>query len=292
MFNGVYTALITPFKNDAVDYESLEKIIEHQIASGVSGLVPMGTTGESPTVSHEEHIAIIKKTVSIVNGRVKVVAGTGSNSTREAVHLTESAANAGVDGVLLVNPYYNKPPQHALIDHFHTIAKAVDIPIMLYNIPGRTGVNFMPESVAELISKTDNIKAMKAASGDIAQIMHLYELCGDKIEIMSGDDNLLLPVMAAGGSGVVSVLSNALPAEVVKVVNLFKSGDINGARTEFYRLLPLCRMMFVETNPIPIKAVISRMGFCSNEIRKPLLSLSAEKLNVIADAFADYGRKI
>ncbi len=292
MFNGVYTALITPFKNDVVDFDALSSIIEFQIASGVTGLVPVGTTGESPTVSHEEHIEIIKKTVEIVNKRVKVVAGTGSNSTKEAIYLTECAAKAGVDGVLLVNPYYNRPPQHALIDHFYTIAKAVDVPIMLYNIPGRTGVNFLPESVAELVSKASNIKAMKAACGDIIQIMYLYELCGDKIEIMSGDDNLLLPLLAAGGTGVVSVLSNVMPAEVVKIVNLYKSGKIEESRKEFYRILPLCRLMFMETNPIPVKAVMSKMGYCSTEIRKPLLPLASGKLDQIVNAFAKYGKKL
>lgn len=292
MFKGVYTALITPFKDGKVDYDALEKIIEHQIAGGVTGLLPMGTTGESPTVSHEEHIDIIKKTVEIANKRVNVIAGSGSNSTSEAVCLTESAAKAGVDGVLLVNPYYNKPPQNALVDHFYTISQSVDIPIMLYNIPSRTGINFEPESIAELAAKADNVKAVKAASGDIPQIMRLYELCRDRLDIMSGDDNLLLPIMGIGGKGIVSVVSNIVPGEVVKVVNLYQQGNISEARDAFYKLLPLCRMMFLETNPIPIKAVMAKAGFCTGDIRKPLLPLSEEKLNTVVDAFRNYGVSI
>lgn len=289
MFNGVYTALITPFKNDEVDYDAFEKIIEHQISGGVDGVVPMGTTGESPTVSHDEHNEIIKRTVEIVNKRVKVVAGSGSNSTREAIFMTEKAAKSGVDGVLLVNPYYNKPPQHALIDHFETISKAVDIPIMLYNIPGRTGVNFLPESIAELVSRCDNIKAVKAASGDIAQIMRLCSLLGDKIDIVSGDDNLLLPILVAGGAGIVSVIANALPDKIVEIVKLFQENKVAESRDLFYKLLPLCGMMFMETNPIPIKAMMNRLGFCTNEIRKPLLALSNEKTEKIVTAFKNYG---
>jgi len=217
MFSGLYTALVTPFKNGKVDFDSFARLIDMQYEGGVDGIVPMGTTGESPTVTNEEHIEVIKKAVEFTNKRMKVIAGTGSNSTSEAVSMSEIAAKSGVDGVLLVNPYYNKPTQKGLILHFETVAKAVDVPIMLYNIPGRTGINFLPESVAELCEKAPNVKAMKEASGDITQMMRLMELCGDRIDLLTGDDNLLLPLLSIGGKGGVSVLSNILPKEIKAV---------------------------------------------------------------------------
>lgn len=292
MFKGVYTALVTPFKDGQVDYDALRKIIEHQIAGGVTGVLPMGTTGESPAVSHDEHIEIIRKTVEFVGKRVKVVAGSGSNSTKEAVYLTGEAAKSGVDGVLLVNPYYNKPPQRALVEHFYTISSEVDIPVMLYNIPSRTGINFEPESIAELAEKAPNIKAVKAASGNIPQIMRLYELCKGRLSIMSGDDNLLLPILGIGGDGIVSVVSNIVPGEVVKIVNLYNEGRIEEARDAFYKLLPLCRMMFVETNPIPIKAVMAKAGFCSPQIRQPLLPLTEENFKKVKQEFLKFGYEL
>lgn len=289
MFNGVYTALITPFKNGKVDYDALEKILEYQIESGVDGVLPMGTTGESPTVSHDEHNQIIKKVVEIVNKRVKVMAGTGSNSTKEAIFLTEAAEKAGVDAALLVNPYYNKPPQRGLIEHFAQISKAVSIPTVLYNIPGRTGINFTPESVAELCSKVDNVKAIKEATGDICQMMRVIELCGDCIDLLVGDDNLLLPVLSIGGKGVVSVLSNILPKEMKNIITLYNDGKIGEARKEFYSIIPLCRAMFLETNPIPIKAVMAMAGYCSDEIRLPLVKLADNKVEALKAAFKEYG---
>ncbi len=289
MFSGVYTALITPFKNDKIDYTALEKILEDQISSGVSGVVPMGTTGESPTVTHEEHNEIIKKTVEIVNKRVQVIAGTGSNSTKEAVLLSTVAEKAGVDALLLVSPYYNKPPQRGLVDHFAEISKSVSIPTIIYNIPGRTGINFLPESLYELCNKADNVKAVKEATGNIEQMMRTIELCGDKIDLLSGDDNLLLPVLGIGGTGVVSVLSNFLPAEIIQIINLFNNGQINDARKEFYRILPLYRAMFLETNPIPIKAVMAMAGYCSPEIRMPLVKLADDKVEKIKVIFKEYG---
>jgi 4-hydroxy-tetrahydrodipicolinate synthase len=292
MFTGVYTALVTPFKNGKVDYDALARIIEMQIAGGVDGVVPMGTTGESPAVSHDEHIEVVAKTVQCVNKRIKVIAGAGSNSTKEAVFLTEQASKAGADGVLSVNPYYNKPPQRALIAHFDAVAKASGVPVMLYNIPGRTGINFMPESVAELVDKAPNVKAMKEASGDLAQMMRLHELCGDRIDIMSGDDNLLLPLLAVGGKGVVSVLSNILPKEVKSVVVHYNAGKYEEARKAFYAILPLCRAIFVETNPIPIKWIMARAGYCSDEIRLPLMELAPDKHDAIRKAFASVGVKL
>jgi len=214
MFEGVYTAIITPFRNGKIDYDSLEKIIEMQISGGIDGVVPMGTTGESPTVSFEEHREFIKRVVKLVHGRVRVIAGTGANSTEEAVWLSKEAESAGVDAVLQVNPYYNKPTQKGLIAHFESIANSIRIPVILYNIPGRTGVNFLPESVRELIDRVGNVKAIKEASGDISQMMSVIELCGERLTLLSGDDNILLPVMSIGGRGVISVLSNILPSDV------------------------------------------------------------------------------
>ena len=260
MFEGAFTALVTPFKNGKIDYDALEKHIEFQIAQGIDGVLPMGTTGESPTVSFEEHEEFIRRVVKIVNGRVKVLAGTGANSTSEAVWLTKCAEDAGVDAALSVNPYYNKPTQKGLIAHYEQIAKSTKLPIILYNIPGRTGVNFLPESIKELLNRVDNVVAMKEASGDINQMMRLVELCGDKLTLLSGDDNLLLPLLSIGGR-VISVLSNILPADVRKVITLFNENKLDEAKALFYKLLPLCRAMFLETNPIPVKTAMAMMGF-------------------------------
>ena len=240
MLKGVFTALVTPFKDGAVDYKALEKIIEMQVSGGVDGIVPLGTTGESPTVAFDEHREYIKRVVQLVKGRVKVIAGTGANSTDEAVYLSKHAEDSGVDALLQVNPYYNKPTQKGLIAHFEKIAQSVGIPIVLYNIPGRTGINFLPESVKELLNRTDNVVSIKEASGDINQMMKVMELCGDKITLLSGDDNLLLPVLAIGGSGIVSVISNIIPSDIKEIVTLYLEGKAFKAREAFYRVLPLC----------------------------------------------------
>src|SRR6056297_2160537 len=289
MFSGVHTALITPFKNGNIDYDSLEKIIEHQVAGGVDGVVPMGTTGESPTLSHDKHKELIARVVEMVNGQVKVVAGTGSNSTAEAISLSQSAEKSGVDALLQVNPYYNKPPQHGLIEHFDAVAKSVSIPIILYNIPGRTGINFLPESVARLLDRADNVVAIKEASGDINQMMRVVELCGDRLTLLSGDDNMLLPLLSIGGRGIVSVLSNLLPSDIKKIVTLYEEGNLSEARSRFYKILPLCRAMFFETNPIPIKAAMAMSGFCDPEMRLPLTSLSDEYRPKLQKALREYG---
>lgn len=292
MFEGVNTALITPFRNNKVDYTALEEIVEMQIQGGVDGIVPMGTTGESPTVSFEEHKELIRRVVELVNGRVNVIAGTGANSTEEAICLSRSAEDSGVDGLLLVNPYYNKPTQKGMIEHFARIAESVKVPVVLYNIPGRTGVNFLPESVAELINRVDNIAAMKEATGDLAQMMNLYELCGDRLTLLSGDDNLFLPVLGIGGKGIISVLSNILPADVKKVYTLFNEGKIKECRELFYRLLPLCRAMFLETNPIPIKAAMEMAGHSTGEIRLPMTPLTDANREKLKSIFNSYGVKL
>jgi 4-hydroxy-tetrahydrodipicolinate synthase len=292
MFEGVYTALITPFRDGSIDYNALESIISQQIENGVDGVVPMGTTGESPTVSFDEHKELIRRVVKLVSGRVKVIAGTGANSTKEAIWLSREAEEAGVDGVLQVNPYYNKPTQRGLIAHFESVAKSIGIPVVLYNIPGRTGVNFLPAGVRELLNRVDNVVAMKEASGDIQQMMELYELCGDRLTLLSGDDNILLPFLSIGGKGVISVLSNLLPADVRKVVTLFNEGNIIEARKLFYRLLPLCRAMFLETNPIPIKAAMEMAVYCTSELRLPMMPISDENRIKLRAALVDYGVKL
>jgi 4-hydroxy-tetrahydrodipicolinate synthase len=292
MFEGVYTALVTPFRNGKIDYDALEKIIEMQIKNGIDGIVPMGTTGESPTASFDEHKEFVKRVVKLVNRRIKVVAGTGANSTEEAIHLTRSAEESGVDGALLVNPYYNKPTQRGLVAHFETVAKSVKIPIILYNIPGRTAVNFLPESVAELIKRVNNIAAIKEASGDIVQMMRVIELCGEKLTLLSGDDNLLLPVLSIGGKGIISVASNFLPADVKKIVTLFSEKKYEEAKEAFYKILPVMRAIFLETNPIPVKSAMEMLGYCSSDLRLPLVSLSEENKKILKQTLSAYGLKV
>jgi len=292
MFEGVYTALITPFRNGAIDYDVLENIVAMQIAKGIDGIVPMGTTGESPTVSFDEHKEFIRRVVKLVGGRVKVVAGTGANSTEEAICLSREAEEAGVDGVLQVNPYYNKPSQRGLVAHFESVARSIKIPVVLYNHPGRTGVNFLPAGVKELCDRAANVMAMKEASGDINQMMELHELCGDRLTLLSGDDGNLLPFMAIGGRGIISVISNILPAEVKKIVTLWNEGNIAESKKEFYRLLPLCRAMFLETNPVGIKAAMAMAGYCTDDLRLPLVPLSDENRARLKKALLDYGVKL
>jgi len=292
MFEGAYTALVTPFKNEKIDYDALEKHIEFQIKEGIDGVIPMGTTGESPTISFEEHEEFIRRVVKIVNKRVKVIAGTGANSTSEAIWLTKGAEDAGVDAALSVNPYYNKPTQKGLVAHYEAIAKSTRLPVILYNIPGRSGVNFLPESINELLQKVGNIAAMKEASGDITQMMRLVELCGDRITLLSGDDNLLLPLLSIGGKGVISVLSNIVPADVKRVITLYNEKKTEEAKAAFYKILPLCRAMFLETNPIPVKAAMEMIGFCGGDLRLPLVPLSDSNREILRKTLTDYGVKL
>ncbi|EPG74845.1 4-hydroxy-tetrahydrodipicolinate synthase [Leptospira fainei serovar Hurstbridge str. BUT 6] len=281
MFRGVYTAIITPFKNGKIDYDSYFSLLEKQIKGGVSGVVPCGTTGESPTLSHDEHAELIRETVRTVKKRIQVVAGTGSNSTQEAVSLTEEACKDGVDGILQVNPYYNKPTQEGMYLHFKEIADHSSVPIMLYNIPGRTSVNLLPETVLRL-AEHPRIRSMKEATGDLGQMAKLISLVGNKMTVLSGDDNLTLPLLSVGGVGVVSVISNLFPASIVRLVGSFQKGDLQTAQKIHYDFLELFALAFTETNPIPIKAAMSWNGYCSPEIRLPLTPLTqnaaAEKL--------------
>ncbi|MBU1906322.1 MAG: 4-hydroxy-tetrahydrodipicolinate synthase, partial [Candidatus Omnitrophica bacterium] len=253
MFKGSIVAIITPFKNGKIDEKKLRGLIEFQIKNGTSGIVPCGTTGESATLNFEEHEKVIAITVEQVNKRVPVIAGTGSNSTAEAVTLTKDAAKAGADASLQVSPYYNRPTQEGLYQHFKAIADSVDIPIMLYNIASRTGVNIEPETIARLAGDCKNITAVKEASGNLNQMQRIKALCGDGFDLLSGDDNMTLPVLNIGGTGVVSVVANIVPGDVAKLVSEFQNGNKDSAREINRKLAPLVKAMFIETNPIPLK---------------------------------------
>ncbi|MDR3275514.1 MAG: 4-hydroxy-tetrahydrodipicolinate synthase [Endomicrobium sp.] len=287
MFSGVYTALITPFKNGKVDFDAFSKLIENQCENGIDGVVPCGTTGESPTLSYEEHEAIIEFCVKEVKGRMKVIAGAGSNSTNEAMHFTRFAKKMGCDGALLVSPYYNKPTQKGLYLHFKTIADTVDIPIVLYNIAGRTSVNIEPATMAKLFEDCENIVGVKEASGSLDQMSSIKSLAPD-IELISGDDALILPLLSIGGVGVISVLSNIVPAEILSLVKTFEKGSIKEAIKIHYKLLPLIKSMFIETNPIPIKTVASLMGICDSSLRLPMCAMGNENKVKIEKILKDF----
>ena len=282
MFKGALTALVTPFRDGAVDVPALRELIEWQIQSGIDGLVPCGSTGESATLTHAEHDAVVKLTIEQARRRVPVIAGTGSNSTAEAIRLTVAAAEMGADGALLLSPYYNKPTQDGIYRHYKTIAASVTIPILLYNIPGRTASNITPETVARL-AEIKNIVGIKEATGSMDQASDISKLAGDKIAILSGDDSLTVPLIALGAKGVISTCSNAVPREMHDLADAAQAGDFAKAREIHYRLLPLMRALFVETNPIPIKQALAFMGKCANELRMPLLPMTAgpaERLRV------------
>ncbi|GAB4346099.1 MAG: 4-hydroxy-tetrahydrodipicolinate synthase [Candidatus Abyssubacteria bacterium] len=283
MFTGLMVALVTPFKNGKVDEAKIPELVEFQITRGTDVICPCGCTGEAATLSHDEQIRIIEIVIEAVAGRVKVVAGSGSNSTEEAIELTRRAKQAGADGALMITPYYNKPTQRGLVRHYEAVAKAVDIPIMLYNVPGRTGVNMLPETVAEL-NKIDNIVAIKEASGNVDQVASILSLCD--INVISGDDSLTLPMLAVGAKGVVSVAGNVAPAEMAALIDSFENCNMEEAQRIHYQLLPLFKVLFCETNPIPVKRALSMMGMIENELRLPLTPLSPEnepKLKSVLD---------
>lgn len=275
---GVYTALITPFtKEGNVDEEALKRIIEFQITSGINGLVPCGTTGESPTLSHEEHDRVIKLTVEASKGRVPVIAGTGSNATSEAIRLSQHAEKSGVDAVLLVNPYYNKPTQKGLYLHFKAIADSVTIPCVLYNIKGRTGINLETETLAKLARDCSNISTVKEASGDLQQMKDVIAATGSTFHVLSGDDNMTLNLIEAGGKGVISVASNLIPGRMVEMVNLALEGRLSEAQEKEKELSTFFRTMFIETNPIPIKTAMAMRGWCEEKFRLPICPLSSDE---------------
>ena len=274
MFRGTFTALVTPFRDGGIDVSAFEQLIDSQIAAGITGIVAIGTTGESPTLSHEEREEVIRVAVTRANKRCLVFAGTGSNSTEHAIDLTKSAENLGVDAALLVAPYYNKPSQEGLFRHFKAIADTTRLPIMLYNIPGRCGVDIIPETVARLAKECRNIVSIKEASGSVERIGELRRHLPDPFTILSGDDSLTLPFMAVGAVGVVSVASNLFPSEVCALVHACESGDLKTAEKLHRKLLPLFKDLFIEPNPVPVKAALGWRGTMSSEVRLPLCEMS------------------
>ncbi|OGW91559.1 MAG: 4-hydroxy-tetrahydrodipicolinate synthase [Omnitrophica bacterium RIFCSPHIGHO2_02_FULL_63_14] len=287
-FHGSITALVTPFKKGKVDEKSLRSLVNRQLDCGINGLVPVGTTGESPTLSHAEHQRVIQVVIETARRRVPVIAGTGSNSTDEAISLTRFAKKKGADGALMVSPYYNKPTQEGLYRHFEKVARAVDIPIVLYNIPSRTGVTIAPETVARL-ARIPNIVGIKEATGSMDQTSHTLSLCD--IDVLSGDDSLTLPLMALGAKGVISVIANLLPKDTAEMVHAFQAGDLERARRIHYRMFPLCRALFFETNPIPVKKAMGWMRLCSDELRLPLVPMGKDNAKKLAQAMKEYGLK-
>ncbi len=286
-FAGVHVALVTPFRDGEIDSERLREQVDFQVAAGTTCLCPVGTTGESPTLSHDEHERVISEVVTAAAGRIKVMAGTGSNSTAEALRLTKWAAKEGADAALMVAPYYNKPTQEGFFEHYRAIAEAVDIPICVYNIPGRTGKNIDPETIVRM-AELPNITMVKEATGSLDQASHILS-CSD-LTVLSGDDSITLPLMAVGGEGVISVVGNIVPADMLALVSAYKSGQLEEALKLHYKLFPLCRdMLGLATNPIPIKAAMKMLGRDTGELRLPMTALSADEENTLRDTLTGYG---
>ncbi|MBI3323539.1 MAG: 4-hydroxy-tetrahydrodipicolinate synthase [Candidatus Omnitrophica bacterium] len=285
---GSIVALVTPFRNGRVDAEALRKLVELHIRSGTTGILPCGTTGESATLSHEEHEQVIEVVIRAARGRIAVIAGTGSNSTAEALRLTRHAEHAGADGALLIAPYYNKPTQEGLYRHFRAVAEAVRIPLIVYNIASRTGVNIEPETFARL-SRVRGIAGVKESSGNLEQMSRIRHLCGDRVTLLSGDDGLTLPILAIGGTGVVSVVSNILPRPVARMVEAFAKGNLREARRIHYRLLPITKTLFIETNPIPVKTAMGLARMIPDaSLRLPLCPMSETNLSKLKEVLRSY----
>jgi 4-hydroxy-tetrahydrodipicolinate synthase len=286
-FAGVTVAIVTPLRSGEVDYDELARLIDWHVTQGTDGLAPVGTTGEAPTLSHDEHERVIAFVAERARGRIKVMAGTGSNSTREAIRLTKFAKQAGADGALMVGPYYNKPTQEGYYRHFAAVAEAVDLPIVLYNIPGRTGSNILPETIARLAA-LPQVVAVKEATGSLDQASQIAQLCD--VAILSGDDSLTLPLMSIGGKGVVSVVGNIVPADMKKLVSAFAAGRVAEAQQWHRKLFPLCRdMLGVATNPIPVKCALKLLGRGTGELRLPMCPLDAAGEAKVWQTLAAYG---
>jgi 4-hydroxy-tetrahydrodipicolinate synthase len=281
MFEGTIVALVTPFKNGKLDKKALKALVEFQIKNGTKALVPCGTTGEASTLSYEEHEAVIDIVIETAKGRVPVIAGTGSNNTEEAIELTKYAKKAGADASLVVTPYYNKPTQEGLYRHYRTLAEAVDLPMVLYNVPGRTGVNLLPATVARL-AEVKNIVAVKEASGNLGQVCEIIRSVPKDFTVLSGDDGLFFPMMALGAKGVISVASNVAPRLMADLYDAWIAGDVARARAIHFKLWPLFDVLFVETNPIPVKTAVSLMGLCAEEFRLPLCPMGADNRKKLA----------
>jgi len=288
MFEGSLVAIVTPFKNDKVDTAAFQKLLEFHVANGTQGVVPCGTTGESATLTHEEHVQVIQQAVEVCQGKIPVLAGTGSNSTREAIELTQHAQKIGVDGTLHITPYYNKPSQEGLYRHFAAVAKETNLPIILYNVPGRTAVNMRPETVERLAKEFKNIVGIKEASGDLMQISDIIQRCGDGFTVLSGDDGLLWPILAVGGKGVISVTANIVPARMAALCKAALDGDMKTAQKLHYELMVLNEALFVDTNPVPVKAALWLMDKITDELRLPLAKLSDANQERLKDALKQY----
>lgn len=280
-FGSVLTAMVTPFdSNLAVDYEQAARLAEHLADNGSDGVVVAGTTGESPTLTVEEKLALFRAVVEAVGGRITVIAGTGGNDTRLSVELTRQAAKTGVDGIMLVTPYYNKPSQEGLFQHFKTVAESTELPVMLYNVPGRTSINLLPPTVARL-AEIDSITAIKEASGDLNQVSEIKRLTGDDFQILSGDDSLTLPILSVGGEGIVSVASHLVGRQMKEMVNLYLAGQVREAASIHGMLLPLFRTLFITSNPVPVKTALNLVGLNVGGVRQPLWEMEAKELDVL-----------
>jgi 4-hydroxy-tetrahydrodipicolinate synthase len=288
-FKGAYSALITPFKDGRIDEESYRNFIEWQIEQGIDGLVPCGTTGESATLGHTEHKEAISICVDQAKGRVPVVAGAGSNATAEAIDLAGYARDAGADAALMITPYYNKPTQEGVVAHFKAISKEVSIPMLVYNVPGRTSLNVLPRTMARLFNEVPDVIGTKEASADLKQVSEVIEFSGKDFCVLSGDDFTVLPLLAVGGHGVISVTSNIAPSMMSDMCAAFDRGDMQRARELHYKMAPLCRAMFLETNPIPVKTAVHLMGKCPLEFRLPLVELAGDNAETLKQVLREHG---
>ncbi len=288
MFTGSMVALITPFRDGKVDWQSLEALVDFHIESGTNGIVPCGTTGESATLSHQEHDDVIKGVIKAVNKRLPVIAGTGSNSTDEAVRLTREAEKSGADGALMISPYYNRPTQEGIYQHYKKVASEVGIPIIVYNIPGRTGSKIEPETLARL-AEIKNIAGVKEATGSVDQAIDVIRLCGDNLAVYSGEDTLTFSLMGLGGKGVISTVANVAPKEMAQLTQTCLNGQWEKGRDLQLSLTPLIRSLFIETNPIPVKTAAALMGKCTSELRLPLTPMTEGNVQKLKRAMTDFG---
>lgn len=290
VFTGAGVAIVTPFKdNGEVDYERFAEMVEYQIENGTDAIIVCGTTGESSTLTHEEHLDVIRYCVEKVNGRIPVIAGTGSNCTDTAIYLSTEAEKYGVDGLLLVTPYYNKATQKGLYQHFKAVADSVKVPVILYNVPSRTGCNIAPETVVKLCTEVENIVGVKEASGNLSQIVKLMSLADGKVDLYSGNDDQITPLLALGGKGVISVLSNVAPRQTHEICAKFFAGDVAGSCAEQFRAIPLCNALFCEVNPIPVKKALNLQGRGAGILRMPLCEMEEENAVKLEKAMKDYG---
>lgn len=289
MLQGTTVAIVTPFQNGTIDEQTLRDLVAFHIAKGTNAILPCGTTGESPTLSHDEHDRVIEICIDAAQGKVPILAGTGSNSTSEAIRLTKHAAEAGADAALVVTPYYNKPMQEGLYRHFKAVADAVDIPIILYNIPGRCSRNIDPETMARLAGDCKNIIGVKEAAGSLDQMQTIKAVCPKDFLLLSGDDALTLPLLSIGGHGVISVIANFIPQDVNAMINAFQQGDIRQAQDRHYKMLPLVKMLFCETNPAPLKEAMELLGLCKADLRLPMCRISEDHRNLLRRALENYG---